>query len=86
MIWKSEWGYQPTTPVVGYALTGFFGPVVSLVITLGASNVAGATKKSIMASSTFVAYTVGNIIGPQLVKSTTKVQHYPELWQGMIIW
>lgn len=86
MIWKSDWGYQPATPVVGYALTGFFGPVVSLIITLGASNVAGATKKSIMASSTFVAYTVGNIIGPQLVKSNTKAQHYPELWQGMIIW
>ncbi|CAI7630229.1 unnamed protein product [Penicillium pancosmium] len=85
MIWKSEWGYQPATPVVGYTLTGFFGPVVSLIITLGASNVAGATKKSIMASSTFVAYTIGNIIGPQLVKSTTKAQHYPELWQGMII-
>ncbi|OQE17865.1 hypothetical protein PENSTE_c019G05711 [Penicillium steckii] len=85
MIWKSDWGYQPATPVVGYALTGFFGPVVSLIITIGASNVAGATKKSIMASTTFVAYTVGNIIGPQLVKSNTKSQHYPELWEGMII-
>ncbi|KAJ5110253.1 hypothetical protein N7532_002898 [Penicillium argentinense] len=85
MIWKSEWGYQPATPVVGYALTGFFGPVVSLVITIGASNVAGATKKSIMASTTFVAYTVGNIIGPQLIKSETIAQHYPELWKGIII-
>ena len=33
MIWKSQWGYHPVTPVVGYALTGFFGPVVSLIIT-----------------------------------------------------
>ncbi|KAJ5919296.1 hypothetical protein N7466_010239 [Penicillium verhagenii] len=85
MIWKSQWGYHPATPVVGYTLTGFFGPVVSLIITIGASNVAGATKKTIMAATTFVAYTVGNIIGPQLVKSSTKAQHYPELWQGMII-
>ncbi|KAJ5638150.1 Major facilitator superfamily domaingeneral substrate transporter [Penicillium lividum] len=85
MIWKSQWGYHPATPVVGYALTGFFGPVVSLIITIGASNVAGATKKTIMAATTFVAYTVGNIIGPQLVKSNTKDQHYPELWKGMII-
>ncbi|KAJ5657391.1 uncharacterized protein N7484_001040 [Penicillium longicatenatum] len=85
MIWKSQWGYHPATPVVGYALTGFFGPVVSLIITIGASNVAGATKKTIMAATTFVAYTVGNIIGPQLVKSNTKAQHYPELWEGMII-
>lgn len=86
MIWKSQWGYHPATPVIGYALTGFFGPVVSLIITIGASNVAGATKKTIMAATTFVAYTVGNIIGPQLVKSKTKAQHYPELWEGMIIW
>lgn len=86
MIWKSQWGYHPVTPVVGYALTGFFGPVVSLVITIGASNVAGATKKTVMAATVFVAYTVGNIIGPQLVKSKTKSQHYPELWTGMIIW
>ncbi|KAJ6020415.1 hypothetical protein N7540_005919 [Penicillium herquei] len=85
MIWKSEWGYHPATPVAGYALAGFFGPVVSLIITIGASNVAGATKKTIMAATTFVAYTVGNIIGPQLIKSSTKAQHYPELWKGMII-
>lgn len=86
MIWKSQWGHKPVVPVVGYALTGFFGPVVSLVITLGASNVAGATKKTVMAATVFVAYTVGNIIGPQLVKSNTKAQHYPELWTGMVIW
>ncbi|KAJ5965012.1 Major facilitator superfamily domain general substrate transporter [Penicillium vulpinum] len=85
MIWKSSWGYHPVTPVVGYALTGFFGPVVSLIITIGASNVAGATKKTVMAATVFVAYTVGNIIGPQLVKSNTKAEHYPELWTGMII-
>ncbi|OJJ43167.1 hypothetical protein ASPZODRAFT_1230514 [Penicilliopsis zonata CBS 506.65] len=85
MIWKSSWAYHAAAPVVGYALIGFFGPVVSLVITLGASNVAGATKKTVMAATVFVAYTVGNIIGPQLVKSETKAQHYPELWKGMII-
>ncbi|GAQ03865.1 uncharacterized transporter C417.10 [Aspergillus lentulus] len=85
LIWKSTWGYQPAAPVVGYALTGFFGPVVSLIITLGASNVAGATKKTVMAATVFVAYTVGNIIGPQLVKTQTVRQHYPELWTGLII-
>ncbi|KAH3412912.1 hypothetical protein KXW09_007005, partial [Aspergillus fumigatus] len=85
LIWKSPWGYQPAAPVVGYALTGFFGPVVSLIITLGASNVAGATKKTVMAATVFVAYTVGNIIGPQLVKTQTVRQHYPELWTGLII-
>ncbi|THC91017.1 hypothetical protein EYZ11_009525 [Aspergillus tanneri] len=85
MIWKSSWGYKPATPVAGYALTGFFGPVVSLIITLGASNVAGATKKTVMAATVFVAYTVGNIIGPQLVNGRTVDRHYPELWTGLII-
>ncbi|QKX57238.1 uncharacterized protein TRUGW13939_04346 [Talaromyces rugulosus] len=85
LIWKSSWGYHPVAPVVGYSLTGFFGPVVSLIITLGASNVASATKKTIMAATVFVAYTVGNIIGPQLINSKTKNRHYPELWTGLII-
>ncbi|KAK1461056.1 allantoate permease [Colletotrichum melonis] len=85
IIWKSDWGHRPIAPVVGYSLIGFFGPVVSLTVTIGASNVAGETKKSFMASAVFVAYCVGNIVGPQLVKSETKPQHYPQLWTGLII-
>ncbi|KAJ9311979.1 hypothetical protein DTO271D3_7826 [Paecilomyces variotii] len=85
IIWKSEWGHRPAAPVVGYSIIGFFGPVVSLIITLGASNVAGATKKSFMAAGIFVFYNVGNIIGPQLINSKTKDRHYPELWIGLII-
>ncbi|KAK1144076.1 hypothetical protein N8T08_005738 [Aspergillus melleus] len=85
MIWKSTWGYQPVVPVVGYSLIGLFGPVVSLTISLGASNIAGETKKSFMASAVFVAYCVGNIIGPQLIRSETMDEHYPELWTGLII-
>ncbi|KAF5007873.1 hypothetical protein FDECE_5788 [Fusarium decemcellulare] len=85
IIWKSEWGHRPAAPVIGYSIVGFFGPVVSLTVTLGAANVAGETKKSFMASAVFVAYCVGNIIGPQLVRSETKSQHYPELWTGLII-
>lgn len=65
---------------------GFFGPVVSLIISVSAANVAGSTKKSFMAAALFVAYCVGNIIGPQLIRSQTKSQHYPELWTGLIIW
>ncbi|CAI7610411.1 unnamed protein product [Penicillium bialowiezense] len=85
IIWKSSWGHKPVAPVVGYSILGFFGPVVGLTISLGASNVAGETKKSFMASAVFVAYCVGNIIGPQLIQSQTKSQHYPELWTGLII-
>ena len=46
---------------------------------------AGHTKKSFMAATIFVAYCVGNIIGPLLVNSETRGQHYPELWTGLII-
>ncbi|RDW63209.1 putative MFS transporter [Aspergillus mulundensis] len=85
MIWKSSWGHKPVTPVAGYSLIGFFGPVVGLTISLGASNVAGETKKSFMAAAVFVAYCVGNIVGPQLIHSQQKGAHYPDLWTGLII-
>ncbi|KAL9045747.1 MAG: hypothetical protein Q9214_001263 [Letrouitia sp. 1 TL-2023] len=85
MIWKSTWYHRAPTPVAGYTLIGFFGPVVSLIISMGMANVAGASKKSFTAAATFVAYCVGNIVGPQLIKTETLEWHYPELWLGLII-
>lgn len=85
MIWKSKWTYHASLPVAGYSIIGTFGAVVSQTISIGMSNVAGATKKSAMAAAIFAAYCVGNIVGPQLIKSQTKAQHYPELWTGLII-
>ncbi|KAJ4145150.1 hypothetical protein LMH87_004008 [Akanthomyces muscarius] len=85
LIWQSEWTHHAAAPVVGYSLTGFFGGTASLIITLGMANVAGHTKKSFMAATIFVAYCVGNIVGPQLVWSETKSRHYPALWLGLII-
>jgi hypothetical protein len=85
MIWKSKWTYHAALPVAGYSIIGTFGAVVSQTISIGMSNVAGATKKSAMAAAIFVAYCVGNIVGPQLIKSQTKSRHYPELWLGLII-
>ena len=61
MIWKSTWSYRAITPVAGYTIIGFFGPVVSLIISIGMANVAGATKKSFTAAAIFVAYCVGNV-------------------------
>ncbi|KXJ90171.1 major facilitator superfamily domain-containing protein [Microdochium bolleyi] len=85
IIWKSEWTFHAAAPVVGYTITGTFGAVVSLIITIGMSNVAGHTKKSFTSATIFVAYCVGNIVGPQLIKSQTRIYHYPELWLGLII-
>ncbi|TQS33083.1 hypothetical protein Golomagni_06590, partial [Golovinomyces magnicellulatus] len=85
IIWKSSWTHHAAAPVVGYSITGFFGGTVSLVISTGMANVAGHTKKSFMAATVFVAYCVGNIVGPQLVWQDTKDRHYPALWLGLII-
>jgi MFS family permease len=85
MIWKSKWTHHAALPVAGYSIIGTFGAVVSQTIVIGMSNVAGATKKSAMAAAIFAAYCVGNIVGPQLIKSQTKSRHYPELWTGLII-
>jgi hypothetical protein len=102
MIWKSTWSYRAAAPIIGYTIIGFFGPVVSLIIVAGMSNVGGQTKKGLMAANIFVvcilhcstyvkkltysqAYCLGNIVGPNLIKSPTKVRHYPELWLGLII-
>jgi MFS family permease len=54
MIWKSTWSYRAAPPVVGYTIIGFFGPVVSLIIVAGMSNVGGQTKKGLMAANIFV--------------------------------
>ncbi|KAH8171457.1 major facilitator superfamily protein [Sarocladium implicatum] len=84
IIWQTEWGVRPAAPVVGYTIVGFFGPVVGLIVSIGGANAAGSTKKSFMASTIFVAYCVGNIVGPQMIRSETKHQHYPALWSSLI--
>ena len=63
MIWKSSWTHHAATPLAGYTLIGFFAPVTSLIVSMGMANVAGNSKKSAMASATFVMYCVGNIVG-----------------------
>lgn len=85
IIWRSQWTYQAPLPVIGYTITGTFGGVVSLIITVGMSNVAGHTKKSFMAATIFMAYCVGNIVGPLLVRSQSRSRHYPELWTGLLV-
>ncbi|KAL8756675.1 MAG: hypothetical protein Q9184_004428 [Pyrenodesmia sp. 2 TL-2023] len=85
MIWRSTWYRRAPAPVAGYNIIGFFGPVVSLIISIGMANVAGATKKSFTAAAIFVAYCVGNIVGPLLIKTPTLERHYPGLWLGLII-
>lgn len=58
--------------------------VVSLTVTLGADNVVGETKKSFMAAAVFVAYCVGNIVGPLFIRTQTRAEYHPELWTALI--
>lgn len=85
MIWKSTWTHHAATPLAGYTLLGFFAPVTSLIVSMGMANSAGASKKSFQAALIFIFYDVGNIVGPQLIKTQTLDRHYPELWLGIII-
>lgn len=84
MIWKSDWEADTATPLAGYTLIGFFAPVTSLVVSMGMANVAGNTKKSAMASGTFIMYCLGNIVGPFWVKTEQVGEHYPMLWKGIL--
>ncbi|KIH86274.1 MFS transporter [Sporothrix brasiliensis 5110] len=86
IIWKSHWSSHAAAPVVGYSLMGFFSPVVSMSLVLASTNTAGGTKKSFMSGVLFVAYCVGNIVGPQMIRSQTVKQHYPALWGGLLGW
>ncbi|KAJ6124208.1 hypothetical protein N7471_011525 [Penicillium samsonianum] len=52
--------------LLGYYLLVGFSVNFVLSLTLLQSNVAGRTKKTMFASSFFVSYCVGNLIGPQL--------------------
>jgi len=58
MIWKGSWTYHAGTPIAGYTMIGFFAPVTSLTVSMGMANVAGNSKKSFMAASIFVMYSV----------------------------
>lgn len=85
MIWKSNWYHHAATPLAGYTLLGFFAPLTSLIVSIVMSNVSGASKKSFAAALTFVFYTIGNIVGPQLVITQTVSKHYPRLWTAVIV-
>ncbi|KAK3314849.1 major facilitator superfamily domain-containing protein [Apodospora peruviana] len=85
IVWKSEWTHHAAAPLIGYGLTGCYSGTSVLIVTLASSNVAGNTKKSFTSATIFVANCVGNIIGPLLVRSQTKTQHYPELWIALIV-
>jgi hypothetical protein len=52
--------------IIGIYLVTFFGSCYIQVIAFGTCNFAGYTKKLVVAAGIFVAYCLGNIVGPLL--------------------
>ncbi|CAI7605015.1 unnamed protein product [Penicillium discolor] len=70
--------------LIGYYLLVGFSVNFVLSLTLLQSNVAGRTKKTMFASSFFVSYCVGNLIGPQLFFSR-EAPRYQSGFASMIV-
>jgi hypothetical protein len=51
--------------MAGLCLGSVFAANIPLSLSLISSNVAGLTKKSVVSAMLFIAYCVGNIVGPQ---------------------
>ncbi|KXX81879.1 Thiamine pathway transporter THI73 [Madurella mycetomatis] len=70
--------------IVGYYLINFFSSAWVQCIGLGTSNVAGHTKKAVYAAATFIAYSVGNIVGP-LMFDASYAPRYDQSFTGILI-
>lgn len=71
MIWKLEEDNR-AGKMTGLCLGAVFAANIPLSLSLISSNVAGFTKKSTVSALMFVAYCVGNIVGPQFFLPTEK--------------
>ncbi|KAL3475720.1 major facilitator superfamily domain-containing protein [Aspergillus californicus] len=65
LVWQLDEDNQ-TGRMVGLTLGAVFAVNIPLSLSLISSNVAGFTKRSVTSALLFVAYCVGNIVGPQL--------------------
>ncbi|KAL5335913.1 major facilitator superfamily domain-containing protein [Aspergillus crustosus] len=65
LVWKLEADNQ-VGRMVGLTLGAVFAVNIPLSLSIISSNVAGFTKRSVISALMFVAYCVGNIVGPQL--------------------
>ncbi|KAL4871857.1 hypothetical protein BDV12DRAFT_205707 [Aspergillus spectabilis] len=75
LVWKLDADNQ-VGRMVGLTLGAVFAVNIPLSLSIISSNVAGFTKRSVTSALLFVAYCVGNIIGPQLFM-TAEEPEYP---------
>lgn len=80
LIWKLDQG-QPAGQMVGITLGAVFGVNIPLSLSLISSNVAGFTKRSVTSALLFIAYCVGNIVGPQFFLASEE-PNYPVCCAG----
>ena len=64
LIWKLD-ADNKGGRLTGLTFGGVFAVNIPLSLSLVSSNVAGFTKRSVISALIFVAYCVGNIVGPQ---------------------
>ncbi|KAF9892243.1 hypothetical protein FE257_002020 [Aspergillus nanangensis] len=64
LVWKLD-DDNRTGRLVGLSLATVFACNIPLSLSIISSNVAGFTKRSVTSAMLFVAYCVGNIVGPQ---------------------
>lgn len=75
MIWKLD-DDNRAGKMTGLCFGAVFAANIPLALSLITSNVAGFTKKSVVSALMFIAYCVGNIVGPQFFLASED-PHYP---------
>ncbi|KAH8673289.1 major facilitator superfamily domain-containing protein [Xylariales sp. PMI_506] len=70
--------------IAGVYLVTFFGSCYLQVIAFGTCNFAGYTKKTVVAAGIFIAYCLGNIIGPLLFDSKFSPR-YSQSFTGIMV-
>ncbi|KAL3477419.1 putative MFS transporter [Aspergillus californicus] len=83
LVWQLPDSYRAAR-IIGFYLINFFSSAWVQCIAMGTSNVAGHTKKAIMAAGTFIGYSLGNIIGP-LTFDANDAPRYDAGFQATVI-
>ncbi|KAK0612756.1 Allantoate permease, partial [Lasiodiplodia hormozganensis] len=81
---EEEGGKGKYGRLIGYYLLPGFSATYVLSLGLIQANVAGRTKKGTVTAALFVAYCVGNVVGPQLFFSH-EAPHYRSGFVAMIV-
>lgn len=79
LIWKLDPGNR-AGQLTGLTLGCVFAVNIPLSLSLISSNVAGFTKRSVINSLVFIAYCVGNIVGPQFFNEAEEPAYPVSFW------